>query len=151
MRSLLLSITVDFDKSAFLQMALFAILVLVLKPVLLDPMLALFAAREAGTDGVRGDAREMQEKAADILRRYDSELAAARARATAARDALRKETSELEAKILDAGRQAAAAAVDAGQKQIQDEVKGLRAEMDASRPALARSIASQILGREVQQ
>src|SRR5690606_9564812 len=51
--ALLASVTVDLDKSVFVQMALFGVLILILDPLLFRPLLRLFALREERTDGAR--------------------------------------------------------------------------------------------------
>lgn len=145
MRSLILSISVDFDKSAFLQMVLFAGFIILLKPLLIDPMLALFAAREEGTVGVKDEAREMQEKAADILRRYENEVATARAAALKVRDESRQETAQLEAKILAEGRRASDQITTQGREKIARELEALAKELEQLKPAVAQSIQSRIL------
>jgi F-type H+-transporting ATPase subunit b len=149
MWSLLLSITVDFDKSVFIQMVLFAGLILVLKPLLLDPMLGLFAAREAGTVGARADARAMQEQAADLLIRYEAKLGAAQTKAQAEREQSRRETGGLEAKIVKEGREAADKILTEGHARIQAELLTLDRELRAKGPELVKQISSSILGREL--
>lgn len=145
MRSLILSISVDFDKSAFLQMVLFAGFIILLKPLLIDPMLALFTAREAGTVGVKDEAREMQEKAADILRRYENEVAGARVAALKARDESRQESALLEAKILADGRRAAEQITTQGREKVARELEGLARELETLKPAVVQAIQSRIL------
>src|SRR5690242_15368031 len=68
------AVNIDFDLTFVGQMVVFAALILVMKPLLLDPILGLFAEREKRTDGARAAAREMQEKAGELLRRYEHEL-----------------------------------------------------------------------------
>lgn len=148
MRSLILSISVDFDKSAFLQMILFAGFVILLKPLLIDPMLALFAAREAGTEGVKDEARQMQERAADILRRYEKEVTSARAQAAQARDASRLETAALESAILGEGRKSADQLTSQGREKIAKEIKAFAAELENLRPLLADQIQTRILDQK---
>jgi F-type H+-transporting ATPase subunit b len=149
MWSLLLSITVDFDKSVFIQMVLFAGLILVLKPLLLDPMLALFAAREAGTVGARAEARAAQEQAADLLIRYEAKLGAAQAKAQSEREQSRRETAGLEAKIIKEGRDAADKILSEGLERIEGELLTLERELKAKGPELAKQIGASILGREL--
>jgi len=149
MRSLLLSITVDFDKSAFIQVVLFAGLILVLKPLLFDPMLALFAAREASTLGAWADARSLQERAAELLTQYEEHVGEARGRAHALRDQSRRETSALEAEILKQGRQEADALFAAGLVRIENELSTIERDLEGNRPELVRQIGARILGREV--
>jgi F-type H+-transporting ATPase subunit b len=149
MWSPLLSITVDFDKSVFIQMVLFAGLILILKPLLFDPMLTLFAAREAGTMGARADARAMQERAAEILSQYESEIGAAQKGALAEREQMRRETAALEAQIVKEGRDAAEKILADGQARIDDELRILEGELRNTGPDLSRQIGARILGREL--
>lgn len=146
--SVIASVTVDFDKSVFLQMAIFSVAVIILKPLLFDPMLKLFALREERTDGVRAEARQMQEKAADILQRYEQELQRVRADATLERDKLRKETALLEGKILDDARAAAAQMSAAGETRIKEEIAVLQADLDQRVTHLSTQLVGSVLGRE---
>jgi F-type H+-transporting ATPase subunit b len=149
MRPLLLSITVDFDKSAFIQVVLFAGLILVLKPLLFDPMLALFAAREASTLGAWADARALQERAADLLSQYDAHVGEAKGRAHAYREQSRRETAALEAEILKAGRVEAERIFAEGLLRIEGELSSLERDLSSNRSELVRQISSRILGREI--
>lgn len=147
--SVIAAVTVDFDKSVFIMMTLFALMIVVMKPLLLDPMLRVFALREERTDGAKAEARAMQEKAADILSNYETEVAAVRAQATADRDALRKETARLEAEILTEAREAAERIAKDGRARIEAEVQALQKDLDARAAGLAKEMASQVLGREL--
>ncbi len=143
------AVTVDFDKSVFVMMALFALLIVVLKPILLDPMLRVFALREERTDGAKAEARAMQERAAEILSNYEAEVAKVRAEATAERDALRKETARVEAEILAEAREAAEAISREGRERIATEIANLSRDLDARAEGLAKEIGSRVLGREL--
>jgi F-type H+-transporting ATPase subunit b len=145
----LLAVTVDFDKSVFLMMALFALLIVVLKPLLLDPMLRVFALREERIDGARAEARGMQERAAEILRNYEAQVAKVRAEAVAERDAQRRDTARLEAEILAEGREAVEAITREGRLHIEADVAKLERELSQSAGSLAKEIGSRVLGREV--
>ncbi|HSC88028.1 MAG TPA: H(+)-transporting ATPase [Polyangiaceae bacterium] len=146
---LLLAVTVDLDKSVFVQMVLFAVLVVVLKPLLFDPMLRVFALREEKTVGAKDEARSMQERAADILARYDGELKKARALAAEEREAHRKETVRLEAQILDEARLTAEGILANGRSRIITEIEVLQKGLAANTGSLGAALASQVLGREV--
>src|SRR5688572_28033314 len=54
------AVPLDIDLTFTLQMLLFAVLIVVLKPLLFDPALKIFEERERRTDGARAEAREMQ-------------------------------------------------------------------------------------------
>jgi F-type H+-transporting ATPase subunit b len=143
-------VNVDFDLSVVAQIALFALFITVLKPVLFDPLLRLFEERERRTDGARAEARKMDEKAAELLARFEAEIELVRREAAAERDKLRAETRELEARVLDEAKRDAARILKQGRERIQSEVQSLKKELDSSRPQLASEIAGKLLGREVQ-
>jgi len=146
---LILAVTVDLDKSVFVQMALFAALVVVLKPLLFDPMLRVFALREERTVGAKAEARAMQERAADILARYDGALKQARSTAAEQRESHRKETAQLESQILEEARLAVETIMAAGRGRIIAEIETLQKDLAATSTGLAGEIGSQVLGREV--
>jgi F-type H+-transporting ATPase subunit b len=146
---LLAEVKVDFDRSVLLQMALFAVLVAVLKPLLFDPMLKLFALREEKTEGAKAQAREMQERAGDILTRYEKELSSARQEAGQARETTRKETVKLEAEIIDEARAAVDAIADSGRESIQQELQQLKAGLEAQSREISVLVSKNILGRDL--
>jgi F-type H+-transporting ATPase subunit b len=143
-------VNVDFDLSVVAQIALFALFITVLKPVLFDPLLRLFEERERRTDGARADARKMDEKAAELLARFEAEIELVRREAAAEREKLRLETRELENRVLEEAKRDSARILEQGRERIRQEVATLRKDLDASRPALAAEIAGKLLGREVQ-
>ena len=142
-------ISIDADKTFVLQMVLFIALVPILKWALFDPVLKVFEERERRTDGARAEARQMQEQAGELLRRYESELEKIGQVASEERERLRAETAKLEAEILAEARKAVAEVVAAGRARIGQEVGVNRTELGAKTHELASAAASRVLGREV--
>jgi F-type H+-transporting ATPase subunit b len=140
-------VTLDFDNTVILQAALFTALLLVLKPLLFDPMLRVFALREERTDGARATARELQERAGDLLGQYERELARVSQVAAEERDKLRAETARLEAEIMREGREATAKIVEQGRKRIEAEVNAIRFELGREAEQVSEMIVSRVLGR----
>lgn len=143
------AVTVDFDKSVLLQMALFSVLIVVLKPLLFDPMLRMFALREEKTDGAKAEARSMQERAADILSSYEKELERVRADASEERDRLRKETARAEAEILAEARAATDAIVHEGRARIELESASFKRDLEEMGQRLSGELGQRVLGREL--
>lgn len=146
----LADINVDLDLTFVAQLLLFVTFIIVLKPLLFDPLLRVFEAREQRTEGARQSAREMDEQAAELILRYEKELEVVRRDAAEDRDRLREETQRLEARILAEARADATRIIEEGKAKIATEVEQLRKELEAQRPQLASEIASKVLGREVQ-
>jgi hypothetical protein len=77
-------------------------------------------------------------------------MAKARATAGAERDKIRSEALKQEQEILGAVRASAAKVLDDGKRAAQAEAQKARAALKAEAGAMARELASRVLGREVQ-
>jgi F-type H+-transporting ATPase subunit b len=142
-------VDLDFDLTILVHMAAFAVLVIVLKPLLFDPLLNLFEERERRTEGAKLLARKMDERAGELLQRYEVELEAVRRTATEEREKLRAEGQRREAQILAEARAEAAKLFEQGKARIESERRARRAELVGKTQEIARDIAAQVLGREV--
>src|SRR5882757_8704276 len=87
-------VPLDFDRSVLLQIVVFTVLIVVLKPLLFDPVLKVFSLREERTEGAKATARELQGKAGELLQRYEKELQRVQQVAADERELLRSETSK---------------------------------------------------------
>lgn len=143
------AINVDFDPTFVAQFVLFTMFILVLRPLLFDPLLRVFEEREKRTEGAKLKSREMDAKAGELLTRYEAELDKVRREANVEREKLRAEAKALETKIMNEARDEAARILDTGKARIAAEVDQMRKELKDAQPALAAEIASRVLGREV--
>lgn len=143
-------VNIDIDLSFVVQIVLFAFFVVVMKPILFEPLMKVFEAREKMTGGARGDAREMDQQASELVKKFDSAVEEVRQAAGKERDKLRAEAVALEAEILANAKAQSTAIIESGRARIREEMAQLRSELEAARPALAEQIASKVLGREVQ-
>lgn len=143
-------VTLDFDNTVILQAALFTLLILILKPLLFDPMLRVFALREERTEGAKATARELQERAGELLTKYENELSRVARSAAEERDKLRAETARLEAEIMREARDAVAKIIEQGRKSIEAEVDKVRFDLGRESERNASLIVARVLGREVQ-
>jgi F-type H+-transporting ATPase subunit b len=143
------AVNIDFDLTFIGQMVVFGALFLVLKPLMFDPVLRLFEEREKRTDGAKAAAREMQEKAGELLRKYEHELEKVQRVAAEERDRIRAETIRLEAEEMRASRELAAKIVEDGRERIQEEIHAIRFELGRDSERLAHDVAARVLGREV--
>lgn len=142
-------VSVDFDKTLFVQVGLFVVLWLVLKPLLFDPMLKLFEEREKKIEGTIADARKIDLQSADAKATYDEALTKARAAGALERDRLRAEGIKKEKELLTAARVASQQKIDEGRTQSLKEVDAARSDLSKERQVLARDVAARVLGREV--
>lgn len=142
-------VPLDFDRSVLLQIVVFTVLIVVLKPLLFDPVLKVFALREERTEGARATARELQEKAGELLQRYEKELVRVRQVAADERDLLRSETSKLEAEILRDAREATTRIVEDGRRKIEAEVNSIRVQVGVESERVAQMIVERVVGQGV--
>ena len=131
------------------QIVLFLILLVVLKPMLFDPMLRLFEERERRIDGAKLLARKIDEKSASALTTYEAEMAKARAAANSERDKFRAEGLKKESEILDAVRAATAKTMEEARKRMGEEVSRARTALQGDGATMAKELATRVLGREV--
>lgn len=146
---LLAAVSIDLDKSVLLQMVIFAVLIVVLKPLLFDPVLRVFALREERTEGAKETARKLQLKAGDLLTRYEKELERINRAVAEERDKARLETAKLEAEILTEASAVVQRIEQEGRQRIEQEVSRMRSDLKRQSHLIARQIASKVLGREV--
>jgi F-type H+-transporting ATPase subunit b len=144
------AISVDFDATFLVQVAMFVALTLFLKPVLFEPLLELFEERERRIDGAKLQARKIDEKSATAHTKYEAEMSKARASASAERDKIRAEAMKDEQEILARVRKATSDVIDAGKRGAAAEAASARTNLKADAAARAREVASRVLGREVQ-
>jgi len=142
-------VTIDFDRSVIFFMVMFTFLLLVLEPLLLRPVLKVFALREEKTEGARAEARDLQERAGELLRRYESELVRVNQVAAEERGRLRSETGKLEAQILEEARASTAKLVEEGRAQVRKEVERIKFDLGRQTEQISRQAATQVLGREI--
>jgi F-type H+-transporting ATPase subunit b len=143
------ALNIDLDLTFTLQMAAFLLFIVVMKPLLFDRVLAIFEERERRTDGARDEAREMQRKAGELLRRYEAELQRVNRTAAEERDRMRTETAKLESEILNEAREATSKLIEQGRSEIEEQVQEIRFELGRQSERLAYDIASRALGREL--
>ena len=144
-------VNVDLDASLLVQIALFVVLLLILKPLLFEPMLKLFEEREKRIEGTRRQASKEDERSAKALAKYEAVLAKAREAGSAERDALRAEGVRKEAETMAHVRSLVASTIEQGRSSLANEAKTARAELATEAHRLGQTIAGRVLGREVSQ
>lgn len=142
-------VTVDLDATLVVQIALFVVLLVILKPLLFEPMLKLFEEREKRIEGTRREASKEDERSAKALAKYEAILAKAREAGATERDQLRSDGMKKEAELMARVRASTAATVEQGRSAIAKEAMNARNELSKEAVALGRAIASRVLGREV--
>jgi F-type H+-transporting ATPase subunit b len=141
---------IDLDGTIWIQLGLFAVAFLILRPLVFKPMVALFEARESAIEGAKLEALRLQDEAAAESEEFDEEMRKLRLQAGEERDRLRAEGKRLERTVIERVQAETDRQLADADAQLQKEASQLRSEIQASVPGLARQIASKLLSREVQ-
>jgi F-type H+-transporting ATPase subunit b len=144
------AISVDFDATLVVQVALLVALTLALKPLLFDPMLKLFEEREKRIEGVKLAARRIDERSATALATYEAEMAKARTEGNAARDAQRALALKREQEIMSKVRNETAHVIEEGKQAVRAAADKARVTLKSDMGTMAQDVAGRALGRQVQ-
>ncbi len=140
---------IDIDLTAVVQFGLFVIIYLVANKLLFQPYLQLRERRKAGIEGAREEAERMTAQADAKLADYQKQLAVARDRAGEEGRKVRAEANAHEKEVTDKARATAQKAIDDAQAKMRSETQAARAQLMPQADALAKAMASKLLGREV--
>lgn len=140
---------IDVDLTVLVQFVLFLILFFVANKLLFQPYLQLRERRKAGIEGARAEAERMTAQADAKLADYEKQLAVARDRANEEGRKVRSEAAAHEREVTDKARATAQQAIDEAQTKVRKETEEARAQLMPQADAIARTITSKLLGREV--
>lgn len=140
---------IDIDGTAFVQFALFLLLMFIANKLMFQPYLALRERRKAGIEGARAEAERMTAEADAKLADYEKSLAIARDRANEEGRKVRGEAATHEKDVTDKARASAQTAIDEASAKMRTETESARAQLLPQAEAIAKQIASKLLGREV--
>ena len=140
---------IDLDVTVFIQLGLFFIAFFILKTLVFGPIIRLFEKREEMIEGARLQAKELHGQAENAETELAEAKRRARLQASAEREKMRAEGKRLEAEIMERARESSSRQLAEAEKSLEQEAATIRTEMKARVPALAKTIASKLLAREV--
>jgi F-type H+-transporting ATPase subunit b len=140
---------IDIDLTVVIQFALFLIMFAIGNAFLFQPYLKLRERRREGIDGARAEAEKMSAQADAELADYEKKLAQARSRANDEGRKVRAEAAAHEKSVTDASRAESQKALEEATTRMKAETDAARLQLLPQANALAKQIASKLLGREV--
>jgi F-type H+-transporting ATPase subunit b len=143
------AVNVDLDASLVVQIVVFIVLLVVLKPLLFDPMMKLFEEREKRIEGTRLEATKEDKRSAKALAEYERALEKARSAGAQERDTIRADAAKREAELMGTVRAQTASTLEEGRAATAREASAARKQLEVESTQLARAIAGRVLGREV--
>lgn len=140
---------IKLDWTLLLQFVNFMILMAVLNALLFKPLRAALQARREAIEGSRAKVQDIDEQVQAQIARYEAQLQEARLQGAQKRQALRKTAQEEEARILGVANQKSSEKLQVIKEQIQAEANTARQSLRDETEAIAKSIASKVLGRAI--
>jgi F-type H+-transporting ATPase subunit b len=140
---------IDVDGTVVVQFVLFLVLFVIANRLLFQPYLRLRERRREGIDGARAEAERMTAQADAKLAEYEKQLAVARDRANEEGRKIRQDGARYGQEVTDKARKAVQTEIDAAQAAMRRDTEAARAQLMPQADALARTISSKLLGREV--
>src|SRR3569623_945224 len=140
---------IDIDGTVFVQFILFLALWFEANRLLFQPYLKLRERRNEGIDGARAEAERTTAQADSKLADYEKQLATARNRANEEGRKVRAEAAANEKSTTDTARAATQKSIDEATAKMRAEAEAARLQLLPQANAIAKQIASKLLGREV--
>lgn len=144
-------VIIDLDGSMFIQLAIIALVYLVLRKLVFKPYLATLDARETKTDQTRDRATALKTEAQALAERYERELAAARDKAISTRQTLRAEGTLRREQLIGEAHRVANAKMSAAQAAIDAQYEGARADLGTRVDEIAGLVVDKVLGEAPRQ
>jgi F-type H+-transporting ATPase subunit b len=140
---------IKLDWTLLLQFANFMFLMVVLNVLLFKPLRAALSARKAVIDGDLAKARSLDEQIQAQVAEYEAKLQEARQRGSQERMALRQTAQAEETRLLGAANEKASQRLHSLKEQVAGEAAAARQGLRGETEALARQVASKVLGRSL--
>lgn len=140
---------IDFDGTAYVQLGIFLLLMLILHPLLFKPWLETRERREEAIAGALIEAERLRGKADDVNASYDVKMKAARDEAQGIRNTARKESEASRQQVVASARQSAGRELEEARDRAVREAASAREALQGEIDSLAAEVAGKILGRAV--
>jgi len=136
---------ISFDQTILLQFAIILIALYVLNSLIFKPLLGLLDRREQLTKGTVDEARELTEKAENLINDYNQKINDARAEATEKRAEIRKEAQLISEKMISEARDESHSTLESYKRDLDVQVADIKAKIKPEMENLAKEISDKVL------
>jgi F-type H+-transporting ATPase subunit b len=140
---------IDLDGTAFIQLGLFLLLMLVLRQFLWKPYLKVLGERTTRVDGYKQEAVRLDAEAASRLAKAEAALAEARRVGSGERVEARAVAHKREQEVLAAANAAAQKTLAEARARVAETLGAERVKLQQTARDIGTQAARKILGREV--
>ncbi len=138
---------IDLNFTIIIQLAVVLSLMVILSQVAFKPFLNLLQARRERIEGAEARAREIEQRAEELIERHREAILAAQAQGASIREDLRQEGMAKEMEIMQKASEEANQVIQEMKMKIAEETESARGELRLQAQNLSREIAARILGR----
>lgn len=143
--SILAAVSIDVDVTAIFMAGLFALLYLILQPLIINPYMRARQAREEGVGGAKEEASDSEAQAEAMIVEYEERMRKARREATEVRESLRTQGVEEQKELIEEARVAIGTKLADERARLAAETEAARAQLDTKAQALSRDVVEKIL------
>ncbi len=137
------------NKTVFIQMAIFLIAIYILNKLVFKPFLNLMDRRDKLTRGAIEEAKELEEKVVQIIDEYEAKLAEARVLAVEERNKIVQEGEKVAEGILSKAREETSGLLQEAKHKLEADTLEIKNKVKSDVDAIAKDIASTLLGKEI--
>lgn len=137
------------NKTVFIQIILFLIAIYILNTLVFKPFLKLVDRRDKLTRGAIEEARELEEKVKLIIEEYEVKMAEARVQATEERNKIVLEGETVADGIIIKAREGTTVLLKEAKSKLEADTEEIKIKVRSDVDAIAKDIASAVLGKEV--
>lgn len=137
------------DKTFFVQLIFFVIVLFCLSRFVFKPLLKILALRRQHTEGERRKIETVAARTEAMMKEYEAKMAVARQQASQLKESIRREGEEAGAKLVQESKEVAKIQVEKVKQEIQKSVDQASADLEKQAKQLGTEIAGKILGRSL--
>jgi len=140
---------ISLDSTLFLQFINFVVLMFILNKILYRPLMKVMAQRREQIEGDKTRAQSLESAIDAKMKRYQQQLADAKAEAVIERNLLCKTALQQESALTAEAQQKAASRIKAIRTHVEQEASDARRILHQGVDELAGQIATKVLGRKL--
>lgn len=137
------------DKTILIQFLIFLIALYFLNSLFFKPMLDLADKREELTKGTVDEARDLTQKAEEVINEYNVKIEQARDEAFEKRAEIRKEGQVEAERLVSEARDHSQKSLESYQNELESHISKIKENVKPEIDLLAKEIASKVLEKEV--
>ena len=137
------------DKTIVIQFLIFLVALYLLNSLFFKPLLQLADKRDELTKGTVSEAKDLTQKAEDVINEYNQKIEQARDEAFEKRGEIRKEAQTAAESMVSEVRSHSQTSLDNYKNELDSHISKIKENVKPEIDMLAKDIAAKVLGKEV--